>query len=251
MDKLRLVFISDMHEKHRDVVISECDILFVSGDLTYRGELHVLKDFNNWLGELKEQGIIKEACVISGNHDLSTDPVKREYYPAFRDIFTNCIYLQHQTTEVMGLRIFGSPASAFFNNWGHNFHRGADIQKIWNLILEDHSEKSLDIIMTHGPCYRILDWVERTNWVNSSEGSYVKKTKEYVGDKDLLKVVKEVNPVIFCSGHIHCAYGTKKKGNTLFINASTCTEEYRPLNPPIVVDIEKIDGKWKTKVVKS
>jgi len=251
MNTLKVVCISDTHTQHRDIAIPECDLLLVTGDLTYRGEIRVLKDFDTWCGELKEQGLVKEVVVISGNHDLTTDPVKPEYYPTFRDIFVNCIYLQHQVTEVMGLRIWGSPASPFFCNWGHNFHRGADIQKIWDLMLADHKEKPLDIILTHGPVYRILDWVEREDWVfDPAVGSHLKKKKEYVGCKDLLRAVEQINPVLHVAGHIHQAYGAKQKGETLFVNASTCTEEYKPHNDPIVVEFEKVDDKWKAKVVK-
>jgi Icc-related predicted phosphoesterase len=248
---IKIACISDTHTQHRDIEIPECDLLVVTGDLTYRGELSVLRDFNTWCGELKEQGTVKEVVVISGNHDLTTDPIKPEYYSAFRDLFTNCVYLQHEVVEVMGLRIWGSPASPFFCNWGHNFHRGEDIQKIWDLMLADHEKGQLDIILTHGPVYKILDWVVREDWTfDPAVGSRLKKTKDYVGCKDLLKAVEKIQPALHVSGHIHCAAGHKEKNGTLFVNASTCTEEYKPHNPPIVVELEKVDGKWKAKVSK-
>ena len=33
----------------------------------------------------------------------------------------------------------------------------------------------------------------------------------------------------------HEAYGVHREGETLFVNASTCTLAYRPDNPPVVI----------------
>ena len=38
-------------------------------------------------------------------------------------------------------------------------------------------------------------------------------------------------------GHVHEGYGISTDGRTLFANASTCTHQYRPSNPPLVVDL--------------
>jgi hypothetical protein len=44
-------------------------------------------------------------------------------------------------------------------------------------------------------------------------------------------------------GHIHGAYGAVYNKETLYVNASTCTEQYIPSNKPIVVDLTEVDGK--------
>jgi hypothetical protein len=38
-------------------------------------------------------------------------------------------------------------------------------------------------------------------------------------------------------GHVHASYGSKERGGTLFVNASTCDRMYRPVHPPVVVDL--------------
>ena len=50
--------------------------------------------------------------------------------------------------------------------------------------------------------------------------------------------VKEVKPKVHAFGHIHGSYGQQKIGKTIFVNASLCSETYKPTNPPIVVDLE-------------
>ncbi len=39
-------------------------------------------------------------------------------------------------------------------------------------------------------------------------------------------------------GHIHDGYGFLQKGNTTYLNASVCDENYKPLNPVLVVEID-------------
>ena len=42
--------------------------------------------------------------------------------------------------------------------------------------------------------------------------------------------------------NIHCGYGYKEYEGVLFVNASNCNEEYKPLNKPIVVEYK--EGKF-------
>jgi hypothetical protein len=46
-----------------------------------------------------------------------------------------------------------------------------------------------------------------------------------------------IHPQYHIFGHIHEGYGVTTDGHTKFINASTCTLRYKPVNPPIVFDI--------------
>ena len=53
------------------------------------------------------------------------------------------------------------------------------------------------------------------------------------------EVLNRVKPLYHIFGHIHQGYGKTKKGKTTFVNASTCTLNYKPTNPPIVFDLPK------------
>ena len=37
------------------------------------------------------------------------------------------------------------------------------------------------------------------------------------------------------------AHGTATDGVTLFVNAATCTEDYQPIQPPIVFDLPPVE----------
>jgi len=51
-----------------------------------------------------------------------------------------------------------------------------------------------------------------------------------------------VHPRLHVFGHIHDGYGTAFSGPTLMVNASTCDEAYRPVNRPVVVDLDPGNG---------
>ena len=60
---------------------------------------------------------------------------------------------------------------------------------------------------------------------------------ERVGCFDLREVILNKKPRIHICGHIHHGYGLGMLGNTLVMNASTCTERYKATNPPLVIDL--------------
>ncbi len=232
INKTRITFISDTHGYHNKIMIPKCDILVVSGDLSSRGEHEVFKSFNKLIGSLKEQNIIKEALVIPGNHDLTLDTNRKNYIHAVKQsIFNNCNFVIHDNIEILGWKFFASAYTPEFGYWAFSFERGNEAQLKW-------LEASLDsdIFVTHGPPYGILD-----------------KTfygKEHVGCKDLLDKVEEVKPLIHSFGHIHEAYGKQVIDNTLFINASSCTLQYKPTNKAHVVDVWKdIDNNRFFKII--
>jgi hypothetical protein len=62
-----------------------------------------------------------------------------------------CTYLQHESVEIEGLKIFGSPYQPLFYNWGFQYH-ASRAEEIWSAIPKD-----TDILITHGPPHGILD----------------------------------------------------------------------------------------------
>ncbi|KAF9200320.1 metallophosphoesterase domain-containing protein 1 [Podila verticillata] len=125
---------------------------------------------------------------------------------------------------VEGYRIWASPWQPEFWEWAFNEVRGK-LKDIWKHIPED-----TDILMTHGP--------------PKYHGDIVPEDKElHVGCGELLERLKLVRPLYHVFGHIHQGYGVSEiewdggSHSTVCINASTCTERYRPLNQPIIVDL--------------
>ena len=209
--KTRIVAISDTHNRHRALTIPDGDILIHAGDLTDMGELSDVRDFNDWLGTLPHQ----HKLVIAGNHDFCFENEPHEAEP----LLTNCTYLLDEAVTLRGITFYGSPWQPWFHNWAFNLQRGSEIKAKWDLIPGD-----VDVLITHGPPVGHLDQTYRG---------------ERVGCADLLDAVRRIRPTYHIFGHIHEAYGRLSNGRTEFINASTCSLQYEPVNAPVVIELER------------
>jgi len=134
-------------------------------------------------------------------------------------ICPNIIYLNDSGVSIDGLKIWGSPIQPWFYDWAFNRQRGADILRHWNQIPED-----TDLLITYGPAHGILD---------------LTTSNESVGCSDLLSRIREVNPQVHISGHIHEAYGELEKFGIKFINASVVNANYMMTNEPIEIELAR------------
>lgn len=205
---IRLVAISDTHGLHRQLTIPDGDILIHAGDMTGHGQLEQVADFNAWLGTLPH----RHKIVIAGNHDFcfEAEPV------ATAALLTNCIYLFDEAITLVGLNFYGSPWQPWFFDWAFNLRRGPEIRAKWDLIPGE-----TDVLITHGPP---LGQGDLTSF------------GQQAGCADLLAVIGQRRPKLHIFGHIHEGYGVTHNQHTTFINASSCTLQYRPVQRPIVYD---------------
>jgi len=224
----RFVCFSDTHGLHDSIPRvhrPEADVLLHGGDFTNTGELEQIESFSKWLRAYPAG----EKVVIAGNHDVT---FQEEYYERAwarfhpfsrynsrecRSALSHCTYLEDTEAEVCGYRIYGSPWQPEFCDWAFNLKRGAACRATWEAI-----PPRPDILMTHGPPKGICD--------RCSDGFLA-------GCEELVDAIQQRSVPISVFGHIHEAYGTVRRGATLFINASTCTLSYRPTHPPIVFDL--------------
>lgn len=205
---MRVVCISDTHGLHEDLTVPDGDLLIHAGDLTGHGSLREVALARDFLAALPHP----HKVVIAGNHDFAFE---REAAAAVA-LLDGVTYLLDAEHRVEGLRIWGSPWQPWFFDWAFNLERGAAIRAKWDLI-----PQGIDVLVTHGPPRGHGDLTARC---------------ELAGCEDLLAAVRRVKPRWHVFGHIHEGYGTTRENDTRFINASTCTVDYRPINPPIVFD---------------
>lgn len=209
---MRLVLISDTHERHNHVQIPDGDILVHAGDLTYRGDFQNVLVATNWLRKQPH----KHKIFIAGNHDFLFE---RESEKA-RELTDGLIYLENSEVTVEGLKFWGSPITPRFFDWAFNCDR-ADIFKYWNEIPDD-----TDVLITHGPPMGILD-----------QSNPTRSKSEHLGCFDLLGRVLQIGPKVHVFGHIHGGYGHYQRDKTQFYNASVVNEAYQVRNEPWVVEI--------------
>mmetsp|Transcript_14952 Transcript_14952/g.33603 ORF Transcript_14952/g.33603 Transcript_14952/m.33603 type:complete len:259 (+) Transcript_14952:70-846(+) len=217
----RFVCFSDTHgregrveERHR----IPADILLHGGDFTDAGETAQVTAFAQWLAEYPAT----HKVVIAGNHDITFDRFhhkklsSEEARSALLDS-NSCHYLEDETVELMGYRIYGSPWQPEFCDWAFNVQGQQQLEETWSKIPRD-----AEIVITHGPPRGIGDLC--FNGIRA-------------GCEELRLAIQARHTPIHLCGHIHEGYGTVLEGDTLFVNASTCTLKYEPTNPPIVMDV--------------
>jgi Icc-related predicted phosphoesterase len=189
----RIVCVSDTHARHRLTAVPGGDVLVHAGDLTRRGKLEDVEEFDRWLGTLPHPVKV----VICGNHDFCFQDRPAEA----RALVRNATYLEDSGCEAGGLTFWGSPWQPWFGGWAFNLPRGEELARVWAKIPD-----RVDVLLTHGPPEGILD---RTNH------------GENAGCADLLRRVYEVRPRLHVFGHIHEAAGRLDADGTVFVNASS------------------------------
>ena len=218
---MRIACVSDTHGKLKLSDFTEADLLIVAGD--YCPNFHGVDEAQLQLQWIQERWLplLKEApythkIVIAGNHDWV-----HEKLPAFKEYEQSGItYLQDSGVKVDGLNIYGTPWQPWFYDWAFNFppdDDGSIAQKVWELIPND-----TDILITHGPPYRVLD--------RCADG-------RLVGCPYLANRVKTIKPKLHVFGHIHESYGSVKIDDTIYVNAALCNLAYKPVNKVQIVQV--------------
>jgi len=210
---MKILHISDTHTYHGLLTMPDgIDMIIFSGDCSnprdpYNNEPEV-RAFIDWFGGLP----IKNKLFVAGNHDTSI-----ERGLVTKSDFNDCgiHYLENETIEIEGLKIFGSPYTPQFGQWAFMKARHK-LDRIWKGAIEDDTH----IIVVHGPPKGILD------------SSYDRKNLiENCGDKSLMNRVMEVNPKLMLFGHIHNCKDILNAGtrtipglDTIFSNGSVVTD---------------------------
>jgi Icc-related predicted phosphoesterase len=211
---MRVYAVSDLHGYYPPY-IPECETLLLGGDYCPTRDLeqerrYLLGKFKDWLDGLLLAKTVKRIIAIAGNHDriLETDRSVADALP--------WIYLQDSGVEIETIKFYGTPYTRTFYDWA--FIESEDkLQERFKLIPE-----GLDILLTHGPAYGILD---------------VNAQREHCGSPSLLYRIKEVKPDSVVCGHIHEGHGIMQEGKTRYYNVAYINGKYEPkyncINIPI------------------
>lgn len=206
---MRVIGISDTHMQHEALDIPDGDLLIHCGDGLGRGTSIELARLNNWFGSFPH----KYKIYVPGNHDecFEIDP---EYA---KTTLSSATVLIDELVEIEGFKIYGSPWTPTFMDW--NFMKSdAELQEHWDKIPD-----GLDILITHGPPYGILDW---------------NANRVPCGCQSLYRTVLQRQPRYHIFGHIHQASGELLQNEGInFINAAILDDWYILRNKPKVFEI--------------
>ena len=222
---MKIDSIADLHGHYPK--LEGGDLLIVAGDLTALPRMKNSKIFLDWLGDQK----YKKSIFIAGNHD-------NDWFFRAQTLINLCNpapqieYLCDSGTEFEGLKLWGTPWTKTFPGMNQKCKAFTcdteeELAVKFELIPED-----IDILISHGPPYGILDEVE------DRESGKVINT----GSSALREAVDRVRPAYLIFGHIHEHGGKsilyKNPGaDTLCVNASYVNEHYKPINKPVRIEL--------------
>ena len=218
---MKTLIISDSHNYHNDIEIPNgIDCIIHAGDCTNYHDLSMneqeFNSFINWYSKLN----IKHKILIAGNHDASLT----QKYNVERVKKLGIKYLEHGYCEIENKLFFGSPYTPTFGNW--YFMKSKEIiHKYW-----EQMEDGIDVLITHGPPFGILDLVDNFEF-------------KQAGCPSLLNHVRRIKPKFHIFGHIHdnndCLnHGIMIREDITFINASLVEDGKRFLkHKPIIIEI--------------
>ena len=207
---MKVVLISDTHNRCEGSFVPDGDLLIHAGDLTMGGKLSEMAQAVAWLESLPHP----HKVVIAGNHDFclqNGDPATKWLKDA------GIHYLQDEEVTVDGLRIWGAPWQPWFNDWAFNLPRGEALKAKWDLI-----PSGIDVLVTHGPPLGLGD--------RTQEGAEV-------GCNELLGALDRVQPKLHVFGHIHEARGHYQRGKSVLVNASMLDRRYRAVHDGILMNL--------------
>ena len=114
--------------------------------------------------------------------------------PEVKALLTNCIYLEDQAVEVMGIRFYGSPWQPMYSNSAFQRARGQELRRMWEKIPSD-----TQVLVTHSPPLGAGDYCYKHNADRVSVSPAGRS-----GCQDLMtELVERIKPKYHVFGHVH------------------------------------------------
>lgn len=215
---LAVVAVSDTHTLFGRIKLPKGDLLIHAGDACSYGNE---QEFRTFACQFREAPF-KYRIFVAGNHDRF---VESNRHDAIEMLGKDVIYLQDEQCSIEGYNIYGSPWVPAFCNWAFN----ADERQLE--LAADAVPEGLDILVTHGPPYGLMDDGLRFGYLHTHIGSQPLARK-------LLKLhEKDESPYLHIFGHNHCGYGVALDNGVLVANVAQVNEEYKLVHPPIVFNL--------------
>jgi Icc-related predicted phosphoesterase len=212
---VRLVLTSDTHGLlPPDLILPPGEMLIHAGDATMMGRLDEVRAFAKWM---RRQPHLHK-LYVPGNHDFAFELNSPNHDIALAFMAdAGVTVLIDSLVTIQGLRIYGMPWTPTFGRWA--FMRDKSGMERACAQIPDR----LDILITHGPPYGILD--------RNGEG-------ERCGSGALLERIKDTAPRLNVHGHIHPGHGMEMRYGTAFFNVAACDDRRQYVNPATVYDLE-------------
>jgi Icc-related predicted phosphoesterase len=242
---MKIVCVSDLHCKAKEISLPKGDVLVCAGDFTYRGTESELALTHLWVKRQSKE--FAHVIMVAGNHDFGLSMPRMVDY--LLDKSPNAHLLHNEAITVDGVKFWGSPYSPTFGQWAF-MREEYELEEFYKGIPDD-----TQVLITHTPPNGVLDRVgrpgskRRIDWDISPEihaGSTALRArvdqlttqdKHWDSLEDLQPPEKQ-HLRLHVFGHIHEAGGSLVQNNVIFNNAAMMDVNYNVGFQPYVWDID-------------
>ncbi len=205
---MKIICISDTHNKHREIIVPQGDVIIHSGDFTEAGTKSETENFLEWFSSLSH----KHKILVAGNHDFYLE----KHANSIEEIIpSNIHYLINSGISIEKINFWGSPYTPGNGSWAFNEKSGGKMLQHWEKI-----PANTHFLITHCPPYGILDELDN---------------KQHIGCQQLFQKVDRLKLPHHIFGHNHNDYGIVRTKHTIYLNASSLDNRYRLFNAPLVI----------------
>ena len=164
--RVRVIAISDTHNRHECVKVPPCDILVHTGDILmtsrFRSKASSLKHYQAFCAWIAEQPA-KEVIITGGNHDA---PLENMTADELKSLFKapHIHYLCNSHVDISGYRFIGTPLSK--GSSGNNGFQSAAFKTATEEYFRSYrstecttgsSSSSRLVLCSHGTCESVVD----------------------------------------------------------------------------------------------
>lgn len=212
--------------------------------------METIYDFAKWIADLPH----KHKIFVPGNHDFCFDITHNKFNQTARLVLEErgMHFLLDTRCEIEGLVWYGSPWVPNLKGWAF-YDRGRDYfvnapRDIEVLVTHDPPEGVRDGALTQNLSVEMLHLVlqrhARAEWTADQTIKLIRAglKEEHVGSSALARYVKRCPRLeLHIFGHVHEGYGVTRpragEMGHIVANAASLTRAYKPLNPPVVIDL--------------
>lgn len=228
---MKVTAVSDLHGNLPK--IKKTDMLLIAGDISptinhsFAFQVNWYStEFTAWLSSLEAKHIV----FVAGNHDIFFQNMLNE--DAKKHLPSNVHYLNNEIKEIGGISIYGTPWTPMFCNWAFMAtDNKLGLGKIFKDGIKNYviANKTVDVILSHGPCNGISDVVlENPGWCSNG----------HLGSRMMNEVIEILKPKYFIFGHIHSAnHNAVKFKDTTYACVSLVNEDYNVVNDPLEFEL--------------
>lgn len=214
---MKIVATSDTHFPFDPKAVPDGDVFVLAGDLMNEGTPAEWHPRLECLAALPH----KHKLFVPGNHDYYTEHFRGLARSQLRrEAGVTMVDERDPWISIQGVRFLCLPFVTGLPGWARNVEE----EWLYRWLEQATENDTPHVVVSHAPPYRILDACGAENYGALAYNKWLHEESE-------------ADPDVWICGHVHESYGRTRVGATDFYNVCMCNEQYKQVNPPMVIEL--------------